>query len=66
MEGEPKLLPPLTLERIATAVVEEGVASAEEVAEVVAELYELSASSTTAMGTPRLIQSWGRAPLLLS
>ncbi len=63
MQGDPKLIPSLTLERIATAVVEEGVASADEVAEVVAELSELSADATTVMGMPRLIQSWGTKPL---
>ena len=66
MQGDPKLIPSLTLERIATAVVEEGVASADEVAEVVAELSELSADATTVMGMPRLIQSWGTKPLTTS
>lgn len=61
--GDAKLIPPLTLERIAAAVVEEGVARADEVAEAVAKLYELAADATTLMGMPRIVQSWGYRPV---
>jgi SAM-dependent methyltransferase len=61
-EGEPKLIPPLTLERIAEAVVAEGVADADELALLVAELYDRAADPTTLMGMPRVFQAWGRKP----
>lgn len=60
--GEPKLIPPLTLERIADAVVREGVAPADEVAAAVAALYAEAADPTTVMGMPRVVQAWGRKP----
>jgi SAM-dependent methyltransferase len=59
LQGEAKLLPPLTLARIADAVVSEGVATALEVEQAVAELYDHAADPTTLMGMPRLIQAWG-------
>jgi SAM-dependent methyltransferase len=57
--GEAKLIPPLTLERIANAVVAEDVATADEVAATCAELYGYAADPTTLMGMPRVIQAWG-------
>jgi SAM-dependent methyltransferase len=62
LDGEPKLIPPLTLERISGAVVAEGVADAEEVAQAVGELYVHAEDPTTVMGMPRLVQAWGRKP----
>jgi predicted O-methyltransferase YrrM len=62
VRGETKLIPPLTLERIADAVLGEGVASAEELGATVRELYELAEDSTTIMGMPRLVQAWGSVP----
>jgi ubiquinone/menaquinone biosynthesis C-methylase UbiE len=59
LTGEAKLIPPLTLARIADAVVAEGVATTDEIAATVAELYELAADPTTLMGMPRVIQTWG-------
>jgi hypothetical protein len=52
-------MPPLTLERITDAVVSEEVASADEVAQTVAELYAYAADPTTVMGMPRVVQAWG-------
>jgi phage/plasmid primase-like uncharacterized protein len=60
--GEVKLLSPLTLERIADAVVAEGVATADDVAQVVAELYAEAADPTTLRGLPRIVQAWGAKP----
>ncbi len=57
--GDPKLIPPLTLERIAAAVVCEAVASAGEVEAAVRALYAHAEDPTTVMGMPRLVQSWG-------
>jgi SAM-dependent methyltransferase len=60
--GEAKLIPALTLERIANAVVSEGVAPADDVASTFAELYDYAADPTTVMGMPRVIQAWGTRP----
>jgi SAM-dependent methyltransferase len=58
--GPPKLLTPLTMENIADAVLEDGLATPAEVAALVAALYEFAADSTTLAGTPRVVQAWGR------
>jgi 2-polyprenyl-3-methyl-5-hydroxy-6-metoxy-1,4-benzoquinol methylase len=60
LEGEPKLISPLTLERIAESVVAEGVATAGEVQQTIAELYEYYADPTSLMSVPRIVQAWGR------
>ena len=60
MQGEAKLLNPLTMENIADAVLEEGLASREEIDEVVRELYAFAADPDTLAGLPRVIQAWGR------
>ena len=62
LDGDVKLLSPLTLERIADAVVAEGVATADDVAQVVAELYAEAADPTTLRGLPRIVQAWGAKP----
>ena len=62
LDGEAKLLSPLTLERIADSIVGEGVATAEEVAETAAELHEYCADTTTMVAGPRVVQAWGRSP----
>jgi SAM-dependent methyltransferase len=62
LEGEPKLIPALTLQRIAGAVSAEGVASAREVAQTIEELHALSTDTSTLMGMPRVVQAWGTRP----
>jgi ubiquinone/menaquinone biosynthesis C-methylase UbiE len=62
MEGEVKLLNPLTMENIAQAVLEEKLATPEEVSEVVQQLYEFAANDQTIAGPPRIIQAWARRP----
>jgi hypothetical protein len=62
LEGDAKLIPPLTLARIKDAVVGEGVATAQEVEEALAELYEYASDPTTVMGNPRIVQAWGYRP----
>ena len=49
----------MTLERTAAAIVDEGIASAEEVAAVLAKLRVLAADRTTLISVPRIVQSWG-------
>ncbi len=62
LEGEAKLLTPLTMENIAEAVLEDGLATREEIDDVVRELYAFAADPTTVAGTPRIVQAWGRRP----
>lgn len=59
LDGGPKVMCVLTLERTAAAIVDEGIASAEEVAAVSAELRVLAADRTTLISVPRIVQSWG-------
>lgn len=62
-EGEAKLLNPMTMENIADAVLEDGLATREEIDDLVRELYRFAADPNTLAGTPRVVQSWGRRPL---
>jgi SAM-dependent methyltransferase len=67
--GEAKLLAPLTLENIAGAVLAEGLATAEELAALVDELYVHTRTEGTIGGTPRIVEAWGcrrDAPTLAS
>jgi SAM-dependent methyltransferase len=61
-EGEVKLLNPLTMENIASAVLADGLASQLEIDDVVRELYEFANDPNTVAGTPRVVQAWGRRP----
>ena len=61
-EGEVKLLNALTMENIADAVLEDELATREEIDEIVSELYEYAADGMTIAGTPRIVQAWGRKP----
>jgi SAM-dependent methyltransferase len=61
-EGEAKLINPLTMENIAGAVLTDGLASQEEIDDVVRELYEFAADPNTVAGMPRVVQVWGRRP----
>ncbi len=60
LQGEAKLLNPLTMENIAGAVLADGLASQQEIDEVVQALYAFAADPTTVAGTPRIVQAWGR------
>lgn len=59
-EGEVKLISPLTMEAIADAVLAEGLASQEEIEQVVAELYEFARTPGTVGCMPRVVEVWGR------
>ena len=63
LEGEVKMITPLTLENIADAVIKEELATREEIAALVQELYDYVASPETLAGLPRVVQVWGRAPV---
>ena len=60
LEGEAKDMARLTLEAIAGAVVAEGLASADEVADLASELAEFAADPRTLLSLPRIFQVWGR------
>ena len=59
--GEAKLIPLLTTQNIADAVIAAKLATREELDEVVAELSKLAADSHTLLTLPRVVQAWGRA-----
>jgi SAM-dependent methyltransferase len=60
--GEVKLLSPLTMENIADAVVDEGLASREEVDRLIGELYQFANTPGTIGCTPRIVQVWAHRP----
>ena len=56
LTGETKLITPITLQNIAPAVLEQQLASKEELEELTQELYDLAADQTTLAGLPRVVQ----------
>jgi SAM-dependent methyltransferase len=62
IEGEVKLILPVTMENIVDSVLAEGLADKDDIDLVIAELYELARDSRTFMSHPRVIQIWGRRP----
>ena len=62
LSGDAKVISPVTLERIADSVLAEGIADAEELGQVIAELYEYEANPATIMSLPRVVQAWARVP----
>ena len=60
MQGEAKLINPLTMENIAGAVLQDGLASQAEIDQLVRELYEFAADPDTLAGVARVVQVWGR------
>jgi SAM-dependent methyltransferase len=62
LEGEVKLLQPLTIENIKAMAVRHGVATADEVDAVVDGLYGLARDPGTLISIPRIGQSWGLKP----
>jgi hypothetical protein len=60
MDGEVKLLNPITMENIADSLLEDNLVPREEVADIVQELYDFAADDKTIAGAPRIVQAWGR------
>jgi ubiquinone/menaquinone biosynthesis C-methylase UbiE len=60
--GEAKLVNALTMENIAGAVLEDRLATREEIDDIVRELQEFAADPGTVAGMPRVIQVWGLNP----
>jgi hypothetical protein len=63
IDGEVKLLNPITMENIADCVLAEELATRSEVDRVIVELYELARDSRTVVSIPRVVQAWGYRPL---
>jgi 2-polyprenyl-3-methyl-5-hydroxy-6-metoxy-1,4-benzoquinol methylase len=59
LEGEVKVLPPLTLENIKATAVLHGVADAAEIDRLVDDLYTIARDPRTFVGNPRMVQVWG-------
>ena len=62
LEGEVKLINPITLEAVGDAVVDAGLATAEELAELLDELSSFARTEGTVLSIPRVVQVWGRRP----
>ena len=62
LEGEVKLLSPLTMENIADAVMVEGLASRAEIDQIVDELYTYARTPGTIGCAPRVVEAWGQRP----
>jgi ubiquinone/menaquinone biosynthesis C-methylase UbiE len=60
--GEAKAVNAVTMENIADTVVQDGLATREECAELVRELHGFAEDPNTLAGTPRIFQVWGRRP----
>jgi ubiquinone/menaquinone biosynthesis C-methylase UbiE len=60
--GDVKLMTPITMENIADTVLAEGLASAAEIEQILAELYEYARTPGTVGCTPRVVEAWGRNP----
>jgi len=60
--GEVKLLIPITLENIADTVLQDGLASRQEIDALIEELYRFAENPRTVAGLPRIIQAWGHRP----
>ena len=61
--GEEKTLPHSTIAATADAIVEEGIASVDEVSTALAELKTFAEDTTSICGSPRIFQVWTRRPL---
>jgi hypothetical protein len=59
LQGEAKLIPPITLENIAGPVLEDGLATREDI-DATVELYEFAEDPSTLAGMPRVVQVSGR------
>jgi SAM-dependent methyltransferase len=60
--GELKLITPITMENVADAVIAAGLATPEEIRELVDELYRYARTDGTVSSLPRIVETWGRRP----
>ena len=59
LDGEVKLMIPLTMENIVDSVLAEGLASKADLDTLIDELYEFSHNPRTVVSHPRVVQAWG-------
>jgi hypothetical protein len=64
LDGEVKLIVPLTMENIMDAVLAEELASKDEGVQVIEELYAFAHNPRTVLSLPRIVQAWGYRPLV--
>jgi len=62
IEGDVKFMTAVTLENIADAVLEDGLASRQEIDGLIQELTRFAENPRTVAGLPRIVQAWGRRP----
>jgi hypothetical protein len=60
VEGEVKLLSPITFEAIVDAIVAEGLAERSDLDPLIEELWVFAATNGTVVAMPRVVQAWGR------
>ena len=60
IKGEGKLISSITMEKIARAIVAEGLATQDEIDGIIEELNNFAANPNTLMSLPRIVQVWGR------
>ena len=60
IQGEGKLMAPITMTRISDALISEGLASKDEVQQILTGLHVAAADSETVMSLPRIFQVWGK------
>jgi SAM-dependent methyltransferase len=60
IRGEGKLMAPITMSRISDALIAEGLATEEEVQQILNKLNEVAADCQTVMSLPRIFQVWGK------
>jgi hypothetical protein len=62
LDGEVKLLTPLTMENIVDSVLAEGLTSKTKLDALVDELYQFARDPGTVASIPRIVQAWGYRP----
>jgi hypothetical protein len=60
LQGDTKLLDPVTMQGIAGAVLAEGLATKDEIDAVAHAMFEFALDPTTLVSVPRIVQVWGR------
>jgi len=60
IHGEGKLMAPITMSRISDALTTEGLATDDEVQQVLSELNHAAADCETLISLPRIFQVWGK------
>jgi SAM-dependent methyltransferase len=64
IDGEIKLIHPVTMENIADSAVADGIADRNEVEGIIADLYRIASDKRSFLSHPRVVQVWGYRPLI--